>query len=66
MAFQAVSVVSPQMPAYDSEYDPSDEAEIARLRERGISDGAILDEWSGDEGREFATIRSELYGDQST
>jgi hypothetical protein len=63
MAFQAVSVVTPGVPSYDTEYDPSDEAEIERLRGRGHSDGVILDEWSGDEGREFAAIRSELYGD---
>lgn len=62
LAFQAVAVASTKVDPYDTEYDPSDEAEIARLRERGISDGSILDEWSGDDGREFAAIRGELYG----
>lgn len=60
MTFQAVA--APQMPVY-SDYDPSDEAEIQRLRERGLSDSAIYDEWSSDDSAEFAAIRSELLGE---
>jgi hypothetical protein len=58
LAYQAIATATE--PVYN--YDPSDEAEIDRLRARGVSDGAILDEWSGDEGREFEAIRSEIFG----
>jgi hypothetical protein len=59
MTYQAIA--EPVMPQY-TDYDPSDEAEIIRLKERGVSDGAILDEWSGEDGAEFQAIRSELFG----
>jgi hypothetical protein len=58
LAYQAVATVN--QPVYA--YDPSDEAEILRMRARGVSDGAILDEWSGDDGKEFEAVRSELFG----
>lgn len=61
MAFQAIAVENPTI--YSADYDPSDEAEINRLRERGLSDGAILDEWSGQDAAEFAAVRSELFGE---
>ena len=63
LAFQAIAV--PTDFGYATP-DPSDEAEIARLRERGVSDGAILDEWSGDSNEfaaEVAAARSELSGE---
>jgi len=60
MTYQAIA--EPVMPTYDS-YDPSDEAEIQRLRDRGESDGAILDEWSSQDSDEFTAIRSEIFGE---
>jgi hypothetical protein len=60
MTYQVVA--EPTMPSY-TDYDPSDAAEIQRLRDRGESDGAILDEWSDEDSSEFQTIRSELFGE---
>jgi Mlc titration factor MtfA (ptsG expression regulator) len=59
MTFQAIA--EPVLPVY-AEYDPSDEAEIQRMRERGESDGAILDEWSDQDSAEFIAARSEIFG----
>jgi hypothetical protein len=58
LAYQAIATATEPVYAYDA----SDDAEIARLRERGVSDGAILDEWSGEDSRDFAATRSELFG----
>jgi hypothetical protein len=61
MTFQAITTA--QDPTLYEPYDPSDEAEIQRLKERGVSDGAIYDEWSGDEGKQFAAARAEIFGE---
>jgi len=65
LAFQAIA--TPTDFGYATP-DPSDSAEIQRLRERGLGDSAILDEWSDDPDRfaaEVAAARAELVGEFS-
>jgi hypothetical protein len=51
----------------ESDYDPSDEAEIERLKKRGYSDGSLYDaatSFPGDlDSGEFERIRSEINGE---
>jgi hypothetical protein len=56
LSFQAVSTTA-EVPTIT--YDTSDEAEAQRMRDRGLSDGTIYDEWSD---TDLSSVRSELFG----
>lgn len=56
LAYQVVA--TSEIPAVN--YDPSDEAEIERMRDRGLSDTAIYDDIDSD--AEFDIIRREISG----
>jgi hypothetical protein len=67
MTYQVVATADTGL--LESDYDPSNEAEIERLKKRGYGDGSIYDEASGFPGdldpSEFERIRSELGGSYS-
>lgn len=58
MEYQAIALATE--PAV--QYDPSDKAEIQRIKERGDSDITAYDEWGpgADEDDEIAQIQREL------
>jgi len=64
MTYQVVATADSAV--LESDYDPSDTAEIERLKKRGYGDGSIYDEATGFTGDlasdEFERIRSELSG----